>query len=160
MRKSIFIGSFILLACASCHKAPMSNSQLQLKLNNVSYLFDSMKVWVDTINNFRILSIDAKSRSENIYLSASLQSNVPLMTGAYSHLNPQPQEFIVIGFVVGVTQGQNEYIYTVEGAPFVFTIQNSVSNTIQGSFSGKISQVIGTETPDINGSFNLPYQYR
>jgi hypothetical protein len=150
-----------LTTIVACNKSNSNSSYFKFQLNNVIYTFDSVVTWVDTSAGAYITSTYAANTKTKSYISIETQSNYKTLIGTYSHIFPQPSNDILVNFTVLIVSGQSYYSYAIEGGTFTFTIDNSTTTTIHGTFSGSLAQLNSVQNGNItNGQFEITYRFR
>jgi hypothetical protein len=159
--KIIIVIIFFLTAVAACRKNSSGRNYFEFQLNNVTYTFDSIVAFVDTSAGSYITSIYAANTETKSNVSIETQANNKTLNGVYSHIFPQPSSDILVDFGVSIVAGQSYYTYVVEGGTFTFTIDNSTTTNIHGTFSGSLAALNSTPNGNIaNGQFEIPYSFR
>ncbi len=153
-------GSIFISAMMGCNKSSTPVNAFQFQLGNTVYMFDSVSASVDTPSAY-ITSIYAENTKTKSHVGIQLQSNAATIPGIYSHISPTPGNSILIDFSVLIVNGPTYGSYTVEGAPFTFTIDQAGNKRLSGKFSGIIADLIGPQNDTIqNGQFRIPFTYQ
>ncbi len=169
MRKSylIIFFLFLIVACKKNSSSPSTN-YFQLKMNNIDYFFDSTYSEIDTTTpGFQQIYIYAGNTKTQSYARIGLESRSKKVEGVYSHINFQSTGLYISYYTTALASGQVFNFYGDQGAPFLFTIGKASNNSLQGTFSGTLTNLYGplSASPTLdgqlsNGEFNITFHYR
>lgn len=129
-------------------------------MNNTTYSFDSVVVVMDTMQGgcaVKMHGLNTKTRS---FFDLITESDVPSVEGTYSRINPSPTDRLLMVFSIILYTSTSSDQYGVLSGPFTLAIQNSTANTINGSFSGTVTDAYYKNDTIAKGQFNLPYTYQ
>jgi hypothetical protein len=160
MRAKALIALLFAITLGGCHKNSDSVNSFQFQMGGTTFSFDSVSAMVDTTSGVitSILAMNTKTRS---YVTVGLQSNSRNIAGIYSRIFPQPHASILGIFSVLIEGGPYANAYSVEGAPFTFSVDQAGNNIISGTFAGYLAILPGVQNDTIkNGQFRVPYKYR
>ena len=151
---------FSALLLTGCGKSNGGGAGLSVRIDGTNYSFDSVAAWVDTTGGVYIISIDAANTKSHSHMTVEAQSNNKTLKGLYSRLNPPPTDHILPDFIVIILSGQSLIDYALEGESFSFSIDNADNQTLHGSFTGSVGNLVSGKSVPAAGQFQIPYKYR
>ena len=160
MSRYLFIMLFPIIVFG-CRKSGSEANYFRFQLNGETYNFDSITATVDTTTGAYIATLHAVNTKTGSNVSLETQSNIKSLNGSYSHISPQPSNYILVIFSVEIINVQSIYSYAIEGTPFTLVIDHSDGNKMHGSFSGSLTALNTSQNGNIsNGGFDIAYTFQ